>query len=193
MKSSRLWAQHLCRGRKGNEPNLERRDSGSSAGAGKLFRDKVLLPLGSSFLLPPRRQPLLLMVPAVEGWPSSSSCRAVLGTCDHPLLRRVLLWVPPGATERALLVLPAQAWRLPCPSPLPRPRSCPERAVIPRQVPLTCQAPPGCRSVTLKSERKNNVQTDPTCTHAVPRPRPQAPEWGELVEGDAPLTKGRTK
>lgn len=84
MKSSRLWAQCLCRGRKGNEPNLERRGLGSSAGADKLFRDKVLLPLGSSFLLPPRRQPLLLMVLVVEGWPSSSSCRAVLWGLRSP-------------------------------------------------------------------------------------------------------------
>ena len=92
----------------------------------------------------------------------------------------------------SVLVLLAQAWRLPCPSLLPRPQSCPERAVIPWQVPLTCQAP-GCRSVTLKSERKNKVQTDPTRTYALPQPHPRGPEGTERAEGDASFTKGRTK
>lgn len=49
-------------GEKGTEPDLGRRESRSSVGAGKLFRYKVLLPLGSAFLLPPRRPSLLLMV-----------------------------------------------------------------------------------------------------------------------------------
>lgn len=56
MKYFPLWAQCLCRGR-GTEPNLERRGSGNPYGAGKLFRDKVLLPFGSAFLRPPSASP----------------------------------------------------------------------------------------------------------------------------------------